>query len=593
VYYQYHTGSGNFAGAFNFGTTSSNPGDTGNAYANELLGNFQQYTEATARATYSPLTRILEWYTQDSWRVSPSVTLDLGVRFTAALPQIPLSRDASTFVPSLYDPAKAPAIYRPGFDASGVRVAIDPTCPTCPPKPVQLIGFLVPGTGDPNNGIVKSGTPGYPVGLVDYGGILPAPRLGFAWDIGHSHKTVLRGGFGENFNPRNGPGILGDATGNPPQILNPQQFNGNTATFMQIGNFQGVSSINQSLNRKNPPARVYNTSIGVQREVGFSTMVDVAYVGSFGRHIGQKHNINEVPYGARFLPQNQDPTRPGTPLADNFFRPYQGYGTIPFLSFDGTSRYNSLQMQVIHRMSHGMEFGGTYTWSKALAYTTGDQGTVASNNDPKAWNYGLATYDRTHVATLHYTLFLPRASRLLNNAIVRGALDNWQFNGTMKVYSGAPLYWGQTTGAGDPNQALDNGNTTPSLDLTGGGDDWRPVLVGNPILPRGERTFDHWFNTAAFARPAIGDRGNAGPVVARGPGINNWNMSLFKNVKIAGHARAQIRVEAYNVFNATQFSRVNTNPIFDAQGNQTNLSFGQVTAARDPRIMQFALRLDF
>jgi len=593
VYYQYHTGSANFAGSFNFGTTTNNPGDTGNAYANALLGNFQTYTEATARATYAPLTRILEWYAQDSWRVSPTLTLDLGVRFTAGLQQIPLSHDASTFVPSLYDPAKAPALYRPGFDAQGVRVAIDPTCSTCPPKPAQLIGFIVPGSGDPTNGIVKSGTPGYPEALVDFAGIAAAPRLGFAWDLGGTHKTVLRGGFGENFNPRNGPGILGDATGNPPQILNPQQFNGNTATFLQVGNFQGVSNINQSLNRRNPLSRVYNTSIGVQREVGFSTMVDVAYVGSFGRHYGQKRDINQVPYGARFLPQNQDPTRPGTPLPDNFFRPYMGYGSIPFLTFEGTSRYNSLQTHVVRRFSRGVDFGGSWTWSRALAYTAGDQGTVAANVSPDVWNYGFANYDRTHTFTAHYAVFLPRVSHVLNFAPVRAVLDNWQFNGTMKIYSGGPLLWGQTTGAGTCcNNSLGNANLTPSTDLTGGGDGWRPIVIGTPELPANQRTIDHWFNTAAFARPAQGGRGNAGSVVARGPGINVWNMSLFKNVKI-GRAKAQVRMEAYNVFNHTQFSTVNTTPQYDAQGNQVSGAFGQVTGARDPRIMQFALRFTF
>ena len=593
VYYQFHTGSANFAGSFNFGTTTTNPGDTGNAYANALLGNFQTYTEATSRATYAPLTRILEWYGQDSWRVTPSLTLDLGVRFTAGLPQLPIGHDASSFVPSLYDPAKAPALFRPGFDARGNRVAIDPTCPTCPPQPAQLIGFLVPGTGDPNNGMVKSGTPGYPDGLVDYQGILAAPRFGFAWNPGANQQTVVRGGFGENFNPRNGPGILGDATGNPPQILNPQQFNGNTATYLQVGGFQSVSNINQSLNRTNPPVRVYNTSIGIQRQLGFNTMVDVAYVGSFGRHIGQKHNINQVPYGARFLPQNQDPTRPDTPLPDNFFRPYPGWGSINFLSFDGTSRYNSLQTHVVHRFSHGMEFGGSYTLSKALAYTNGDQGTVAANNSRDVWNYGLASYDRTHTATVHYSVSLPRASHVVRSALIKAIFDDWQFNGTMKVYSGAPLRWGQTTGAGDPNQVLDNANLTPSVDLTGGGDGWRPTLVGDPTLPASQRTFDHWFNTAAFGRPAPGDRGNAGPVVVRGPGINNWNMSLFKNVRTGRRTNVQFRAEAYNVFNHTQFSAVNTDPRFDAQGNQVNLAFGQVTAARDPRIMQFALRVGF
>jgi hypothetical protein len=80
--------------------------------------------------------------------------------------------------------------------------------------------------------------------------------------------------------------------------------------------------------------------------------------------------------------------------------------------------------------------------------------------------------------------------------------------------------------------------------------------------------------------------------VARGPGIDNWNMSLFKNVRL-GRANVQFRAEAYNVFNHTQFSGVDTNPKFDAAGNQVNATFGQITSARDPRIMQFALRVDF
>jgi hypothetical protein len=105
------------------------------------------------------------------------------------------------------------------------------------------------------------------------------------------------------------------------------------------------------------------------------------------------------------------------------------------------------------------------------------------------------------------------------------------------------------------------------------------------------RTFYEYFNTAAFARPALGTLGNASSVVARG--INNWNISLFKNISLRERLDIQFRAEAYNVFNHPQFSNVNTTPKFDAAGNQVNKQFGQVTAARDPRIMQFALRLRF
>ncbi|HEV2982923.1 MAG TPA: carboxypeptidase regulatory-like domain-containing protein [Vicinamibacterales bacterium] len=598
VYYQYHTGTANFAGTFDFSKDVNNPGDAGNAYANALLGNFRNYTEATARATYAPVTRILEWYVQDSWKVAHRLTLDLGIRFTAGLPQTAATNDASTFVPARYDPARAPALYRPGLDSQGRRVAIDPTCPTCAPKPDLYVGLLVPGSGDLLNGIVKAGTPGYPEGLVDYQGILPAPRVGFAWNATGDGRTAVRGGFGENYNSRTGPGILGNLTSNPPLIFNPNQYNGSTGTFLQAGTFQGPSAINQSLNRSNPPARAYNTSLGFQRDIGWGTIVDVAYVGSFGRNIGQIRDINQVPYGARFLPQNQDPTT-RKPLADDFLRPYQGYGKIPFLTFDGTSSYHSLQTQVTHRVSHNVQFGAAWTWSRALAYTDGDQGTVAANNPPQVWNYGLAAYDRRHVLALNYLIALPSVGRFASHALARGFLDGWQIAGTTRFESGAPLFWGNSINgndaatAGNSNKFFTASDLSNGADLTGGGDGWRPVVVGNPELPRDQRSFDKWFNTAAFARPAKGDRGNAPSVVARGPGTNNWNMSLFKNIKAGDRVKLQVRAEAYNVFNTTQFSKVDTTPKFDAAGNQVNVNFGRVTATLDPRIMQFALRVLF
>jgi hypothetical protein len=428
--------------------------------------------------------------------------------------------------------------------------------------------------------------------LIDYQGILPAPRLGFAWNVTGDHKTALRGGFGMNYNPRNGSGILGDTTSNPPTIYQPTQYYGNVATFLQVGNYQGPSTINQSLERVNPPVKVYNASLGLQREIGWETVVDVSYVGSFARNIGQQHDINEVPYGARFLPQNQDPTT-GKVLPDNFFRPYQGYQGIQYLVFAGTASYHSMQTQVTHRFSHHMQFGVAWTWSKALDYTDSDQGTIATYLDPNVWNYGLASYDRTHVVAINYILDLPGVSRFTSNPLMHGAFDGWQLAGTTRFVSGAPLYWKTTTSAGNSNSSFGTGDLVDGVDLVGGGDGWRPVVVGNATLPANQRTFGQWFNTAAFARPPAGTVGNAGSVVARGPGINNWNMSLFKNFKFGHNRNIQFRAEGYNVFNHSQFLLVNTSPKFDAQGNQVNGDFGQVQTARDPRIVQLALRLEF
>ena len=137
--------------------------------------------------------------------------------------------------------------------------------------------------------------------------------------------------------------------------------------------------------------------------------------------------------------------------------------------------------------------------------------------------------------------------------------------------------------------------TTTGIDITGTPSlNPRVNLVGNPVLPKDQRTFNTNFNTAALAMPAVGTYGNAPKVFFRGPGINNWNMALLKNVQVKERLRLQLRVETYNTFNQTQFSGLNTAAQFNpATGAQTNVKLGTFTAARDPRQMQMALRLMF
>lgn len=231
-------------------------------------------------------------------------------------------------------------------------------------------------------------------------------------------------------------------------------------------------------------------------------------------------------------------------------------------------------------MSSNLQFGAAYTWSKAMDLTSGDNGALPLYRPYKVWNYGRSSYDQTHVMVVNFLYDLPKASARINNGFVRTAFDNWQFSGIATMASGTPRDVGYSTVDG--------------ADITGGGDGARINVTGKAILPKSERTFDRFFNTSVFARPAKGDFGNAPKDIFRGPGINNWDLSFFKRFPLKNESRYfQFRWEFYNAFNHTQFSGLDNGARFDTSGNQVNAQFGRFTSSRSPRVMQGALNFTF
>ena len=181
---------------------------------------------------------------------------------------------------------------------------------------------------------------------------------------------------------------------------------------------------------------------------------------------------------------------------------------------------------------------------------------------------------------VNYTWDLPKPSKLLPNPVVRHVLDNWEISGITSFASGVPN-----------NISL---QLSDNADLVGGGDGFRANIVGDPRISHGERGFATLFNPNVFARPVRGDAGNIGSGIVRGPGINNWDVTLFKNFPIRSEQRSlQFRWEFYNLLNNTQFMTMNTTATFNAAGQQTNTQLGQATAARPARIMQVSLRFRF
>lgn len=560
-----------FSGTFAFGRDVNNPIDSNYAYSNAALGNFANYREATSRYGANMRQSFVEWFVQDNWKITRRLTLDYGVRFSWYNNMYAANAGQQSLLAlDRYAAAKAPLLYRPALDPSGVRRALNPLSGAL--SPAVLIGAFVPGSGDPAVGSIVTGDPSYPRGWVDQQPVQVGPRLGIAWDPFGNGKTAIRAGAAILYNTR--VSRWNAASKNPPATFTPITYYGNLDSFLSSAGVLFPSATN-SFDRDSKTPAIYNLTLGIQHQLPGATLLDVSYVGTLGRRLAQTRNLNTLPYGARFDAANADPTNPGRPLPDDFLRPLPGYSSITYSENAYSTNYHSLRVGANRRLSRGVQFGVAYTFSKLMEYSG-----IPMYRPLRVWSYGKAGSDQTHNLVFNYTWDVPAASRLWNNRAVRFGLDNWQISGITAFVSGQP------SGVGF--------STTDGADLSGGGDGTRIIVTGRAALPHGERTQRQWFNTSVFARPQRGDPGNAPRDVFRGPGHNNWDISIVKNFPLYSEARFfQFRTELYNAFNHTQFSGVDSTARFDPQGNQVNARFGEVTSARTARVLQLSLRVTF
>jgi hypothetical protein len=562
-----------FNGSIGFARNVQNPLDTGWAYANASYGVYNTYNESTSRPDIGVVIRAFDWFVQDNWRVNRRLTVEAGVRFSWNTPQYERDGFAANFSTSQYNGAQATRLIRPGFSGT-TRVGIDPTTGTT--YPLTVLGAFVPNVGNTANGIVTGNTAGVPRGFTKAPGIQYGPRVGFAWDVFGNGTTAIRGGVGVFYN-------IGDFQltralgGQPPIVYTPTLYFGRLSTLNQNTGYlfpQDVVGIDP--NARLP--RILNASIGIQRKIGFGTVLDVSYVPSIGRHLLWQRELNAIPLGANFLPQNANPHAPTTPLAPSFLRPIAGYNSIFIREWASSSNYHSMQTTLNRRFAKGVQFGLAWTWSKSMDYNSGDFGTVSALVPVRVWNYGESEYDRTHVVRVNYLWDVPGPRS--NHWTVRYALKGWQVSGLTSFISGAPI---------TASFSLVN-----PLDITGSPSQGARINInGDPELPAAERTFSRNFRTEVFSPPQRGTVGNSSRYTMRAPSFLNWDTALFKNIPIREQVKFQIRWELYNAWNNTQFLGYDTGARFDAQGRQVNTRFGEYTSAGAPRQMQFALKLMF
>jgi Carboxypeptidase regulatory-like domain/TonB-dependent Receptor Plug Domain len=570
-----------YRGSFDFGRNTNNPFDTGDGFSNALLGYFNSYAESNRRLTHDSWFTNVETFVQDNWRATRRLTLDIGLRVYFMGSVVDHNNTISAFSPNVYSRSNAPRMYVPGFDGAGKRSALDPV--TGKTTYAALIGTYVPGTGSWTNGMEVGGQNGIPSGGWTYKTPLLAPRFGFAWDAFGNGKTAVRGGFGISYD-RDGTAGLWEGQGAPPFIADPTTYYGTLSTFGNAAGSIGPTSLTFA-GQDMPSPYAMNFSLGVQQSVGFHTVLDVSYVGNQSRHLVYTRQINQLPIFAKFNPANVDPTSATkSPLPDNFLRPYYGWSGIGSYEYGNSSNYNSMQVSARRQMTRGLMFGLSYTWSRYMSY-----GSPSVYLPLRSRTYGPSGGDRRQMLTINYVYDVPKLSPHFGGKYLAPIVDGWTLSGVTSIATGGPF----TPSLG----------TTAGTDFTGSSEGARINVVGDPYLPKDQRSFGQNFNTAAFAPPTacswsnqnLACFGNAGTNIMYGPGTNNWDLSILKKVPVhMGEGRSlEFRAEAYNAPNHTQFSGYDTSTRFDPTGKQTNANFGAFSSARSPRIMAFTVRLQF
>jgi hypothetical protein len=595
--YEYHRGrtfqdplDDSYAqGKFNYSTLETadpqNPSKTGYAFASFLLGDVDSGRRDFNTKGVNNLFRYHALYAQDNFKITPKLTLNLGVRYELFIPRTDTNLTLSTFDPDIPNPAAN-----------------------------NILGALsFAGTGPGRNGKTRFGN----IYKTNFG-----PRIGLAYRV--TPKTVIRTGYGMYYSSANGntgggcfpcgwgtsaslspvssgfsPAFNWDA-GFPipagfamPPVIDPSYANNNSVLILS--------------GRDGLPGRIQNWQFNIQRELPGQVLLDAAYIGSYSQHLNNWVEYNQVDpkylsLGSLLSLPISDPrvaaagfTKPYANFSDKAtlaqaLRPYPQYlAIVGNYQGEGGGTYNALQVKVEKRYS-AVSLLAAYTWSKTIslngAFTQTGSGTRPQDAYNTSVEKSLAPYDTPQVLTFIYTWDLPlgKGRKFLNNTngFVNTVISGWTIAGVQTYRSGSLLT------VTLPANTLGNGVLfTDAL---------RPSTTGQAIRTNADRTaLDpnnpnvKWLNVNAFSVPGRYQFGTAAAYLnaLRNPPVFNENLSLVKRTYIREQMNLEIRADASNILNRTAFGGVNANLADPA-------NFGRPTGVQlNPRIIQLAARFNF
>ncbi len=581
--------AGNLYNYGNFSYSSSAPTTTGNALADFYTGMLSSMEQDTP---YQTLTSA--WHTavflQDNYKITPRFTVNLGIRWDIDTAPVESRNHTAAFVPS-----KA-ALTSNGGTGGTVSIVI----PVAPP------GMFFPGDSGVGRGIATT----------KYRHIVP--RIGFAWDPFGDGKTAVRAGAGVFYGTTSGNEWNQPGNANPYAVrqtfssvrsasdpYNPKMINGTASAFPSGDPFP--YTFNPSSPRFLLPASIesiglgvewpyiYQFNLAVQRQLPSQVSLTVAYVGTLSRDVPTMIDGNYAPYVPGIAGENSGQTGTG---GINARRPYDenatGTGTLGqniFLITNQTANYHSLQVSANRPLTHNLMLNGYYVWSHALQSSNESAiGQMSAQDFDNLWEEkGAMSADRRNVANIsgEWKIDYYHGKNFLMNQVVNG----WTISPIWTMQSGSPFEI--TTGSTVNDDS--SGHNRPDL-----------VAGANPVLsPHRNRAAEAaaWFNTAAYVYNGPGVAGGIGPGGAdgntprdslRAPGYRDVDLGIFRDIHFAERMTFQLRGEATNAFNLVSLNGPGSSgPPKTVGGAVQSSTFGTITGAASPRIIQVGARLTF